>query len=395
MKLSNKILWTISFVIMFVGCSKSTTDLGDNDISVDLNKRYIQFDSGIQTRGALKTDLFLEENFAVLGYQHRGRWEAASVMATPDVFESTPQIVTYLNGIYQYSPVKVWTGNNYSFFGYYPHNNSNIVLFEGEVIDDKGNIKAIEGVPYITYTQPTDGDPTKLVDIMTANYIDTHVDVSPEVRLEMHHRLSAMDIMARNYYKHIDETTGDTHLVTIEITDLKLSLKTFTGATIYLDGSPTVPSEYQGEGENKTPKTTTVEYQIVGGNGLAWAPSTFDVISNTSDDTGLRAITSEQSTSILLIPQDNDIEGMLQMTYKKKINTSEYLKNAANLQDDNADNDYIFESETALSTFERSLVEGRRYFIEITFTSDAVSVNITAAEEWDKINEEDLKQEFE
>lgn len=395
MKLSNKILWAISFVIIFVGCSKSTTDLGDNDISVDLNKRYIQFDSGIQTRGALKTDLFLEESFAVLGYQHRGRWEAASVMATPNVFESTPQIVTYLNGIYQYSPVKVWTGNNYSFFGYYPHNNSNIVLFEGEVIDNKGNIKAIEGVPYITYTQPTDGDPTKLVDIMTANYIDTHVDVSPEVRLEMHHRLSAMDIMARNYYKHIDEITGDTHLVTIEIIDLKLSLKTFTGAKIYLDGSPTIPSEYVGEGENRKPQTTTVAYQIVGGNSLAWAPSTFDVKPNKSDDTGLRAITSEQSTSILLIPQDDDIEGSLQMKYKKKINTSEYLKNEANLKDDNVDNDYIFESETALSTFERSLVEGRRYFIEITFTSDAVSVNITAADEWDKIDDKDLEQEFE
>ena len=34
--------------------------------------------------------------------------------------------------------------------------------------------------------------------------------------------------------------------------------------------------------------------------------------------------------------------------------------------------------------FDRGLLEGRRYFIQINFTSDAVSVNIFAADEWNE-----------
>ena len=34
--------------------------------------------------------------------------------------------------------------------------------------------------------------------------------------------------------------------------------------------------------------------------------------------------------------------------------------------------------------FDRGLLEGRRYFIQINFTSDAVSVNIIAADEWNE-----------
>ena len=42
-------------------------------------------------------------------------------------------------------------------------------------------------------------------------------------------------------------------------------------------------------------------------------------------------------------------------------------------------------SSTNAITFSRSLVEGRRYFIEITFTSDAITTDVLAAEEWDMV----------
>ena len=38
--------------------------------------------------------------------------------------------------------------------------------------------------------------------------------------------------------------------------------------------------------------------------------------------------------------------------------------------------------------FSKELIEGRRYYIELTFTSDAVSVNIVAADEWNFIDKD-------
>ena len=43
--------------------------------------------------------------------------------------------------------------------------------------------------------------------------------------------------------------------------------------------------------------------------------------------------------------------------------------------------------------FNKSLNEGSRYFIEMTFTSDAVSVSVVAADEWDP--KEDVNHDFE
>ena len=47
-----------------------------------------------------------------------------------------------------------------------------------------------------------------------------------------------------------------------------------------------------------------------------------------------------------------------------------------------------------ISDFNRILEAGYRYYIEITFTSDAVSINITAADKWDDLKE-DVELEFE
>ena len=39
---------------------------------------------------------------------------------------------------------------------------------------------------------------------------------------------------------------------------------------------------------------------------------------------------------------------------------------------------------TTAFDFERPLLEGRRYYIQLNFTTDAVSVNIVAADEWNE-----------
>lgn len=365
MKVYYKILGLIFFAVLLLGCNKSAISDESGEIDINTDRSYIRFDSGISTRGALFMKEYLDANFNVLGYQYARTWEAASIMATPNVFQSTPQLVTHSNGIYTYSPIKAWTGNTYSFFAFYPSGSSYIKIF------DDGTVE--EGIPYITYKVPTSTDPSDLIDIMTASYIDTNIDVSPDVRLNMRHRLSAIDLGARNYYvqKITNGDTEESHIVTIEITSLEMQVKTYTSAKIYLDGTTATT----GTGSQ------TLKYQMVA--------SATDIAPNSTDDTTLRLLTTdtgENATSLILVPQSNFLEGTLSLKYKKKYkNANEEYVYIGNEESVNVD----------LKTLERSLVEGRRYTIEFTFTSDAVSVNISVVDEWEEINKDDLKHEFE
>lgn len=408
------ILIALALVAMLVGCNKdvnSTEEWGDVNIPLDPTQRYIQFDTEINTRGALITGDYLEDRFAVLGYQYPGLWEAEKVFATPNVFYkdknktevAKPQIVEYDsgNGVFNYSPLQVWSGNRYSFFAYYPSDKPNIQLV------------ADQGDPYIIYTPELGSDPTTLFDLMTASYIDTGVASSASVGLEFKHRLSAIDIGARNYYEYDHDHDGGTETpakqVTIEIVGLELSLNniTSTSAKIYLD--PTIPTEL-----NPTTAKKSLQIIMVGSND--WAPNAFDVIPNTASDRAIRIIKKpdgEVMSTLLLLPQKELVSGIVKLIYRKKFTdddgTIKYQCWTYHEATSETDEYYTYDWTTLPTTeqartnynftpelpidFTKELIEGRRYFIELTFTSDAVSVNIIAADEWD--DKDDIRYEFE
>lgn len=383
MKRYNFILILLA-VLTQIGCNKevnqSGAEWGDVNVPLDPSQHYIHFDADINTRGALVEGNLLNNTFAVVGYQHRGNWEAEEVLATPNVFETTPQIVTYADGIFSYSPMKVWSGNKYSFFGYYPADNNNVKL------------TATQGTPYITYTLPEDNDPTKLIDVMTADYIDTGVAASASVAMPFRHRLCAIDVGARNYYEynHDGDATTPNKDVRIEITRLVVNLSNIvnTSAKIYLDHNHTPPMEFP----EQQSKATRV-YAMVDIN-TPWAVKTFDVIPNTASDRAIRLITNQSgqnASSMLFIPQTEFVTGKLDITYKKKYqdDNGQWVY----LHEGNNENDFDFTPTDLDINFTKQLIEGRRYYIELTFTSDAVSVNIIAADEWNTIP--DVTHEFE
>ena len=410
----------LALVATLVGCNKdinSTEEWGDVNIPLDPTQRYIQFDTEINTRGALIIGDYLKDDFAVLGYQYPGLWEAEKVFATPNVFYENkdktevaiPQIVKYekydeTSDGFSYSPLQIWSGNRYSFFAYYPTGKTNIQLV------------ADQGDPYIIYTPELGSDPTTLFDLMTASYIDTGVASSASVGLEFKHRLSAIDIGARNYYEYDHDHDGGTEnatpakQVTIEITSLEVSLNniTSTSAKIYLD--PTIPTEL-----NPTTAKKSLQIIMVGSN--AWAPNTFDVIPNTASDRAIRRIEKpdgEVMSTLLLLPQKELVSGIVKLTYRKKFTdddgTIKYQRWTYHEALNGADEYYTYDWTPLPQTeqgrvnytftlnelpvdFTKELIEGRRYFIELTFTSDAVSVNIIAADEWD--DKDDIRYEFE
>ncbi len=419
-------------VATVISCNKDIDNniTDGNDIPIDPFQRFIHFDADIasniyDTRGSLIEGTILSDNFMVLGYQYAGTWEAEKVFAIPNVFDSTPQLVEYNGTVFQYKSrkmdengnltnewdylPKVWTGNNYAFFAYYPTNHSSIKLF-----DDGINVK--QGTPYIMFDLPISSQPTNLIDIITASYIDTGVASSSSVALEFHHRLCAVDIGARNYYKYNHDQISSTpdKQVTIEITNLELNLTNVasTQAKIYLD--ETIPTE-----TNEVSGRQAISYVMVG--TAAWAPSTFDIEPNTSSDRAIRLVTTqtgENASSLLLIPQKEFLHGTVSLTYRKKFTdddgTVKYQKinvdNQGNTSytwtplpsDANAHQYYEFKPTLPIN-FSKELIEGRRYYIELTFTSDAISVNIIAADEWNgdlngdgKVDDEDnVYHEFE
>ena len=367
-----------------VGCEQHAQvqdTWGDINIPLDPSQHYIHFDAGINTRGALVEGKLLFDDFMVLGYQNPGSWSAEKVFATPNVFDNMPQLVTYYDGIFSYTPIKTWTGQTYSFFGYYPSNHSAITLF------DNGTAK--QGEPYIIYTLPISSDPRDLIDVMTAAYIDTGVASSASVEMPFRHRLSAIDVGARNYYKynHDGDVTTPDKVVTIEIVNLEVNLTNInsTSAKIYLD--PTIPTEL-----NYISPKASISYKMVD-KDTEWAMNSFDVIPNTITDRSIRLVTTqtgENASSILLLPQEELLHGSLKLTYKKKYQDDNgnwvYIHEGDNV------NDFEFNPDLAIN-FTKVLAEERRYYIELTFTSDAVSVNIIAADEWNTLP--DITHEFE
>ena len=368
-------------VAVFVGCNNDIdTPMGELDIPLDPSKQFIHFDANVSSRGALVEGNVLLDDFFVLGYQYRGDWNAEKVFATPNVFDATPETVKYDGEIYSYENIKTWTGNKYSFFGYYPTNSNFITLF------DNGNVK--QGDPYIIYNLPISSDPRDLIDVMTASHIDTGVASSASVDMQFHHRLAAVDVGARNYYEYDDDQNAATpdKLVTIEIVNLEVNLTNInsTSGKIYLDH--TIPTEL-----NYASPKASISYKMVD-KDAAWALYTFDVIPNTAEDRAIRLISTqsgENASSLLLLPQKELLHGALKLTYKKKYQDGGVWKY---IHEGDNEEDFEFNPDLPIN-FDKALTEGRRYFIELTFTSDAVSVNIIAADEWNTLD--DISHEFE
>ena len=379
-----------------MSCEKESQDKGNVDTTVNIEGNYIRFDTGVSTRGALYLDDYVKDNFAVIGYNYRSTWEAAKAMAKPNVFDNTPQTVTYNSsdgGYYTYEPIKQWTGYNYAFYGYYPIN------------DQITPINATsEGEPYIIYTLPGGSNPSSFIDVMTASYVDTNANSSKDVRLNFEHRLVAVDVGARCYYDYDPDPdnnrTDDIVQATVEIKQVWLTFANLENkeAKLYLNKDHTPRAEYTEA--NATEKERMIQLLSVDDNSI-------DIEPNGDGDTQMRIITNPTNkeygnaegqqkvyrgpagTTMILIPQNTPLKVNPQMQYYLRLPNGKYIQ-----QDKKSvgDSPYTFHFTQEFS-FDRPLLEGRRYFIQFNFTSDAVSVNIVAADEWDEF--EQIDYEFE
>lgn len=389
-------IFTIVILAMsLLACDKeSITNTPDTPISgeeIDF-ENSIQFNTGITTRGQLVTDDYLKADFAVYGYVYRNSWEAAEVLATPNVFISdannkvsfiAPQVVTYDDGTYTYSPIVQWTGYKYSFFAYYPAINSHskdVSIYPSQV--------DYEGTPYVEY-RISRTDPASTVDLMTASVIDTDANSSKEVQFNFKHRLSAIDVAAVNYCEYDpnpdNNDSTDVLPVTIEVhkANFRMTNLLYDTYIVSLDDSkPSTPSNRSSD--------TIANFEL-----LTAADEDITIELNKDGDIQMRPITSaEKNTTMIVIPQTTPLNIEPEIIYYRRLpdanDKARYLNPADEIVelDLNQEGGHLgtppeFTYSTAFD-FDRGLLEGRRYFIQINFTSDAVSVNIIAADEWNE-----------
>jgi hypothetical protein len=205
---------------------------------------------------------------------------------------------------------------------------------------------------------------------MTAMFEDTSLSSSPYVYFDFYHRLSAVDVVAMNFYEHSyddpdSENTVITEKITIEVVDLALQFEgvQYKKAKIYLDRR--IPSD-------RTPADagTNPNYQIISSN------SGSGIYINYNEDATLRPITAQNNSSMIFIPQEStDLEVTTTVSYKKRRPNGEYLT------DKGSD---VF-TQTIETPFNQPLKEGSRYYLQMTFTSSAVSISIITSDEWDDI----------
>ena len=353
MKRANYIFLLVAMLLC--GCSKS--GITPDDQIIVPTKPYIYLDAGVSTRASLVGGTVLRRNFRVYGYTYdfNNKWSTYRVTAKPNVFDNVPQLVTHSNGNYAYSPIKEWQGGKYTFFAYYP---SSLNASGGDV----------EGTPYVTYA-PDFNDTAEHRDVMTAMFEDTSLSSSPYVYFDFYHRLSAVDVVAMNFYEHSyddpnNANTVITEKITIDIVDLALQFKNvhYQEAKIYLDRR--IPSE-------RTPATgANPYYQIISeDNGSG-------IYINYNEDATLRPITAQNNSSMIFIPQDeDDLEVTTTVKYKKRRPNGEFIS------EEGSD---VF-TQTIETPFKQALKEGSRYYLQMTFTSSAVSISIITSDEWDDI----------
>ena len=355
MKRANYIFLLV--VMLLCGCSKSGIT-PDEQIVVP-TKPYIYLDAGVSTRASLVEGTTLRRNFSVYGYTYdfNNKWSTYRVTAKPNVFDNVPQNVTHSSGSYKYDPIKEWQGGKYTFFAYYPSS-----------LNSSG--ANVEGTPYITYA-PDFNDTAEHRDIMTAMFEDTSLSSSPYVYFDFYHRLSAVDVVAMNFYEYSyddpdSENTVITEKITIDIVDLALSFENvqYKEAKIYLDRR--IPSELTPAAAGTNPF-----YQIISQD------SGSGIYINYNEDATLRPITAQNNSSMIFIPQEEtDLEVTTTVKYKKRRPNGEYLT------DENGDD--VF-TQTIETPFNQPLKEGSRYYLQMTFTSSAVSISIITSDEWDDI----------
>ena len=207
-----KYFWALPLLGMLSGCSDSAVTENSQNTS-----NAIQFDvtASKQTSRAtaVDNDVVKDENkpFGLFAYNNSG-WPAAGT-TTPTgqpnfMYDQEVKYDVANNGGWTYTPLKFWTNDNISFFGYWPK------------VAGVTTAKADDGkMPEVEFTQNMTA--SDMVDFITSNNALNKTKADGVVTLEFNHVLTRVNFQAR-----LDQSLGDQSQTHVYIKSLKVLGKT-------------------------------------------------------------------------------------------------------------------------------------------------------------------------
>lgn len=324
---------------------------------------YIYFNTEVNSRGTLVTELS-EKSFGVFGYNYSNEvdWNTVKVQAKPNVF-CKKEITWNARAFHEYESPVAWSPNHlYTFMGYYPYGNSNLVPSEDQY----------EGDPYLTYTMPTDNKVANMVDVMTASIYNTDNSQSNQVGLRFKHRLVAMDVQARNF----NEMEGETP-VYIKVTSLMMKFENlkYNSAKLMMDASLNADIFYEPTTQWKP------QYTLVDNSHPIIVPPSRGSSGNV-DPTYLTGIEANPNTTLIFLPQSAEdgepfLKGVVTYSYEFVDVNGNRITVKINNKDVASVNNQTISFDTG-----KNMVAGRKYIFQMTFSRSTITIAVVESDEW-------------
>jgi len=352
------------------------TGCNDNAISPVPHSSYIFFDSQVDTKGELVSDM-KGKDFGVTAYKYKGYWETVrGGQMKPNVFHR--QLVSWSGTAHEYdasgsslnpggTPLVPWEGNGllYTFLAYYPYDK---VTASGLDVD---------GEPYVDYHL----NHADMVDVMTSYKVkDVDNSHSNSVGLTMKHRLSAIDVHVCNY---INDVNGKA--VTVKVTDLSVTYVNL----LYSDVSLWMDPEYK-------PEDSVLDPGVRALNKAGSPSATFSILSGTAagsvpKEGRLNVTGGQNGKTMIVIPQKKTDGSYLKgkVSFKFSFHDDEGRPVAVPLINDSGDgtvdvtsgerNDVPFD-------MQKDILEGQKYYIQLIFMNGLITLNAVSDTYWEDKN---------
>ena len=207
-----KYFWALPLLGVLSSCSESSLDEGSQNAN---NAVQFNVSTSKQSRAFIvDNDEVNNHDFGLFAYSHSGTWAdfraGTSGIGTPNFMND--QLVSHATGSWAYDPLKFWTNDNISFFGYWPIMDDVTKQPDAQGVQQSTASAANNAMPQVVFTQKMDA--ADMVDFIVSHATDKKRD-DGVVTLDFKHVMTRLNFKARldeALYVDPSTSTASTHV---------------------------------------------------------------------------------------------------------------------------------------------------------------------------------------
>ena len=215
-----KYFWALPLLGMLSGCSDSEVSEGSQNANNAINftvttSKQSSSDGTTKSRATIVDNDAVRvdgSSFGLYAYSHSADWVKGTAPSTTPNFMNNQEVIFKLaDGAWKYDPLKFWTDDKISFFGYLPYATSPLINGTGAAVTANAEKGAM---PQVEFTQAMDA--AKMVDFVASHAINK-ISGDGVVTLDFKHVLTRLNFKAR-----LDEDLIDNSTTHVYVTGLKI-----------------------------------------------------------------------------------------------------------------------------------------------------------------------------